>query len=116
MCIGSPGDALEVWLSVGVTGQTPQFILVQSERSEACMVGVFFHTEAKLLETLTKQYGEKLLPSILARHFPVATGSQPQVSCLTLPGQMLFNADRQWLWSGACISCFHLLSLFIWKS
>lgn len=67
-------------------------------------LGFFFHTEAKLLETLMKQYGEKLLPgqpSILARHFPVATGTQPQVSCLTLPGQMLFNADRQWLLVGS---------------
>lgn len=51
-----------------------------------------------------KQYGEKLLPeqpSILSRHFPVASGTQPQVSCLTHPGQVLFNVDHQWLlvWS-----------------
>lgn len=42
LCIDSLGGALEVWLSVAVTGQTPQFILVQSERAETCRVGVSF--------------------------------------------------------------------------
>lgn len=78
------------------------FILVQRKRPETWRVGVFFHTKAKLdlLETLTKQYGEKRARAadcILARHFPVATGTQPQVSCLSHPGQMLLNVDCQWL-------------------
>lgn len=116
LCIDSSGGALEVWLSVAVAGQTPQFILVQRVwckgfgaqfilvQKKLKLAGLeFFSYRSKtgpfgnINETIWGETPARAAKCTLARHFPVAIGTQLQVSCLTHPGQMLFNADRQWL-------------------
>lgn len=99
MCIDSSGGALEAWLLVSVTGQNPKFILVQNVRFETC----FFSYRSKtgpfgsINETIWRKIHPRAAKCILARHFPVAPRTQPQVPCLAHPGQMLFNAVSQQL-------------------